>query len=461
MSEDDINISLELDIDKEANLPNVVHDFEERMVQDLREIGRQVDEISKEPKEIHKVVKLIAEQKKRIEELLASKDIITLGEFEGIKFEDIDYQLGDLFLELQQLLNPQATADELIDYRIDDDIPTQVWAGRGGQFDAEKITEAETRYDPEAKPIGGLWTSSMLEAAREYSNWSKWLTSFSPSWRKEYFTKLERRKGARIYTIRNEKDLDILLSEYELKDKELRSPIRGYLLDYDRMKEDIDAIRVTGGMQTDLGWDLESTYWLNPELRVGERGVTAPVSTSDIMDEQKEAEKIRDDLGIVVQAIVNMVQKVSPKEPKVRKVFIDKDVQLITEFVRNYQPQISDDIYPTELTTSLEDIASNRKISLLTEEGEMLSYSMNYLTSTLSKSVQTSEVAVPGESVMQLIEEKIQEINKEITFELGNIDINIEKRHEMSKKVKYLVREYFIKYTQQIFDVIQMLSKTE
>lgn len=460
MSEDDIKISLELDIDKEADLPNVVRDFEQRMIEELQEIDRETDRVTKEPREIHKVIQLITEQKQRIEELLASQDIITLEGFEQTRFQEIDYQLGDLFSELQELLNPEATADELIDYRIDDDIPTQVWAGREGSFDPKKVTPTRTKDFADQKPIGGLWTSSMLEAAREYSNWSRWLSSHSPTYRANYFTKLSKSKGARIYTIRNREDLDILLNEYELlTDTELIE--RGYQLDYDRMREDIDAIRVTGGMEGDLGWDLESTHWLNPELRMEERDIIAPVSTSDIMDEQKRQQFMEDDLGRVVQAIVNIVQKVSTKEPKVRTSFIEKDLQVITEFVRNYEPQIRDEVYPTELASSVEDISTRDTIRLSDIYGEERSYDMEFVTDMISRSVQISEVGVPGQAVSNLVQERIQDITKEITFELGNIDINVDKRHEMSKKVKYLVREYFIKYTQQIFDVIQMLSKTE
>lgn len=130
------------------------------------------------------------------------------------------------------------------------------------------------------KPTGGgFWTSTLTEDGK--SDWVDFAEKeefYSPSKQSQLnFFEIEVKENVRVLTIDSKEDYEKALNEYGL-DISNNSRLlmtssnsmtgRTVILDYEKMKEDFDALSVTRQGRREnfyefFGWDCESTVWFN------------------------------------------------------------------------------------------------------------------------------------------------------------------------------------------------------
>lgn len=148
-----------------------------------------------------------------------------------------------------------------------------------GKIDPDKFVTPEGNMGNNKPNNGGIWTSTVDDSGE--SGWTKWT-------RKSMFYR--RQKGrvtwdtaeikispeANILTIDNSEDYQKIIEKYKESNDKYGSEVRFLvtssgpddLLDFDRLKEDYDGIRVTDkGMKENeeafRHWSCESTLWFN------------------------------------------------------------------------------------------------------------------------------------------------------------------------------------------------------
>ncbi len=457
--EDDINFSVEFDVEEETNLSETAHNFSKRLVEDLTNLENDLQQHVKEPELAEKIMGLILVQKDKIENSLKEGDVINLEGFEDISYLDIDFAMGLIFDKIEELVNPDATVKEKIEFRIDDDMPTQVWAGRRGVYDADEMEDI--RGDINSKPSGGIWTSSMRKGAIEYSNWSKWLSDRYPIWRRNEYTKLNVEKGARIFTIRSHKDVELLLDKYMVENQGVTTKV-GFPLDWRAMADDLDAIRATGGMEHYMGWDLESAVWLSKPPPLEDAGIEESEFDSwllgSVTGDRREGEY---KFHHVIDSIIKVIQSTPEINKQAREDIAKQDTEAVIKFINEHSATIKGGISSEQLAESIDDIVSNRENIKFKTKYSSKTYTREEFHSYLRRDISVTEQTVYADMVTKIVNEKMVEIQKQITFELGNININIDNRQKMAKKVKRMVARYFKAYVEQVFGVIQMLSNLE
>ena len=148
-----------------------------------------------------------------------------------------------------------------------------------GKIDPDKFVIPEGNMGNNKPNTGGIWTSTVDDSGE--SEWTKWT-------RKSMFYR--RQKGrvtwdvaemnispeANILTIDNAEDYEKIINKYKESDDKYGDEIRFLvtstgpedLLDFDKLKEDYDGVRVTNnGLKENeeafRHWSCESTLWFN------------------------------------------------------------------------------------------------------------------------------------------------------------------------------------------------------
>lgn len=157
--------------------------------------------------------------------------------------------------------NPQGRLIDSPDFSRQLFVPQEKWHGmprvrlvRGGMLN---------------KPRGALWTSTL--AGDDTSDWNEWLTSEQPNWRTKQGVVIEVGPEATVAHLPTAQAVDAFLRDYgtTLEDDPLTTMVfGGRVIDWPRVARDFDGVHVEWdalGHSALMGWDVESTAWLNSD----------------------------------------------------------------------------------------------------------------------------------------------------------------------------------------------------